>query len=129
MTPDLLEYVKFAEGSTNQKFPLRVSMMTADHANFWDEHVQPTIDTYHTARADQSWEWPVIRRYVTLLGSALRQEPVALSLDIERSGGALMPCALFVGVQNYPFPREPRVNSCFVWFMTAAPAEVLPSLL
>ena len=103
--------------------------MTKDHAEYWDEHVQPRIDRDHPERADQAWDWPVIWRFIRWLGKGLRQEPMTLTLDVELSDGRLIPCGMFAGMLSYPFPVRPDAKSCFVWFMTAAPPEVLPKLL
>ncbi|MEA2571929.1 MAG: hypothetical protein QOI24_3930 [Acidobacteriota bacterium] len=126
---DDVQFVAHADSKGGRNFPLRVSVMSQDHAEFWDEHVQPAIDSGDAARADRDWDWPSLWRLLRWLGAGLRQEPVLLTLDVELANGDLIPCAMFAGVRNYRFPNAPHMKSCFVWYMTAAPASVLPGLL
>jgi hypothetical protein len=121
-------FVRWAESKNGHKTNLRILNTSADDVNFWDENVQPTIDQTPD-RADRRWNWPFILRWVKGVGRGLRQQPLVLTLAAEVAGGDGVPVGLLAVVRKYPFPAKPGVDSVFVWFMTAAPAESLPGLL
>ena len=121
-------FVRWAESANKDRTPLRLLRTTSDDVNYWDEHVQPEVARMR-GRADRYWNWPFLLWWVNRVGRSLWQQPLVLTLSADLGGSRGVPVGFVAVMQKYPFPRRKRDDSVFVWFMTAAPKELLPQLL
>ncbi len=106
------------ETHDRSRLPVRVSSMTQQHADYWDEHVQSRIwkSQENRPRADAGWRWPLIY-YLTRLGNKNRGFVVGIEArDI------FQPCVMLLAVEGYPSPIAGQ-DSVFVWWLSPAPTD------
>ncbi|HKT88446.1 MAG TPA: hypothetical protein VJQ59_08420 [Candidatus Sulfotelmatobacter sp.] len=113
--------------SRAKKIPvdIRVTDMKAADALWWDARLGP----YHAqlaTRADRWWSWSALLPMAHLVQLAQRRFCRALVTWVRADNGQFVRAGMSILIQHYPYLdfRTPD-DSHFMWFMSAAEADVL----
>jgi hypothetical protein len=112
---------------SQQFLPARVVNATAAHADWWFKNVQRFI-FQDESRPDRNWDWrsliagksPFIR-----LAQWIGQQPQAFCITVSDSDGNEIPIAMLLLVKNYVYLPDTKQGASFIWFLAAAPEQVL----
>lgn len=108
--------------------PLRFSIMMKNHADFWDDHIQPAIKALPD-RADRHWHWPTLRWLMPLIEHSRQRRCRALVALLLSDEGFPVPNAMLLMIERYPsVDPDASTKSVFVWYLTAAPTDRLEAL-
>jgi hypothetical protein len=110
--------------------PIKVVLMTLDHAVYWDRVIQPRIRATG-GRADRLWLWTFFRTVLVLAQQVQGRRAIGLVTMLRADNGSAVPAAMTLLIDPYfDLGSSPSrsVNSTFVWFLASAPSEVLGEL-
>ena len=99
--------------------------MTARDARWWDTRLGPKHASI-AARADRFWSWSVLLPMCHLVQRAKRRYCRPLVIWARTDEGRFLRSGMSILIEDYPYldVRHPG-ESNFVWFMSAADAQVL----
>lgn len=119
-----MDFVSFAKGKvTKAAVPIKVVPMTADYVAFWHQSIQPFINKSTEPRADRHWRWSLLYQITRLMPRYSGYCVVAQGLD-----GVSVPVGMLVVIGDYPWLRNRRHKSSFLWFLAAAPDSAMKAL-
>jgi hypothetical protein len=108
---------------------IKVALMSHQDARWWDDNIQPTIDSSATPRADRNWKWGILRLWFPIIQFAQLRRCIALTTKVANTENQAVPAAMHLFVEDYPSvvsaPKQDNIE--FIWFMSAAPSSALLS--
>lgn len=107
--------------------PLRIGPITKAHLTWWDQHVQPRINTLPN-RADRGWRWNRIRMLCHSAGLAQQVRDFAITTSSLDDSPSIV-LGFVVVATKYPFLANPRESSVFLWHCSTIPPQVLSEYL
>lgn len=120
--------VAFVKSAPHKKntgcMPIKIEEASTDVLEYWHRNIQKPFINNDFNRADRGWNWPRIDRNFGAIGWALHQEPRCYMVVKEMPAG-LLPLALVFQAEKYPALQDNFKESCFLWFMAAAPEAFL----
>lgn len=118
---------------------VEIVSMTAKHAKWWHQKVQPIIDnSYRNStggdlnkkiRADRGWNWTRYLRYVTLHnighpGTWIGAHAIGLTMEAINRRGERIPVGMLTFVPSYLCNSDHLGRKTYLWFVSSAPKEV-----
>jgi len=122
-------FVRFApsKGDKHRLVDIRVTDMTASDALWWDTRLGPKHARI-TTRADRLWSWSVLLPMCHLVQLAKRRFCRPLVIWARVDSGRFLRSGMSILIEEYPYlDIDYPGSSHFVWFISAADAEVLSS--
>lgn len=99
--------------------------MVANDAAWWDARFGPKHARLRS-RADRFWTWSVLLPMCHLIQLAKRRHCRALVIWARNDAGRFLRVGMSIIIEGYPFlDVTRRVDSNFVWFISAADAKLL----
>lgn len=99
--------------------------MTARDALWWDARLGPKHASI-AARADRLWSWSVLLPMCHLVQRAKRRYCRSLVIWARTDAGRFLRVGMSIVIEDYPYlDVRHSGDSNFVWFMSAADAQVL----
>jgi hypothetical protein len=109
----------------HRRVDIRVTDMTARDALWWDARLGPKHASM-TARADRFWSWSVLLPMCHLVQRAKRRYCRPLVIWARTDAGRFLRAGMCIVIEDYPYLDSRRPGqSNFIWFMSAADAQML----
>jgi hypothetical protein len=110
-----------------RRVDIRVTDMAASDALWWDRRLGPRHASM-AARADRFWAWSVLLPLCHLVQRAKRRYCRPLVMWARTDSGRFLRVGMLIVIEAYPYlDIDHPAESNFVWFMSAADANVLIS--
>ena len=141
------KFVREIETKGGRRLPVLISEAGAEGARYWHQRVQPHIinaesrqgngendaeaqsnthgNTQGNNRLDRHWNWPGLYQWTMLLERLNKRRVVLLQMNVELADGDAFPVGQVLLSDGYPFIRNPRKPSVFLWFLAGAPRGAL----
>ena len=133
------QFVREIETKGGRRIPVLVSEAGAEGARYWHQRVQPHIingesrqgkgenegDAQGYNRLDRHWNWPGLYQWTMLLERLNKRRVVLLQMNVKLADGNAFPVGQVLLSDGYPFIRNPRKPSVFLWFLAGAPQGAL----
>jgi hypothetical protein len=104
---------------------VRVTNMAAADAAWWDVRLGPKHASM-ASRADRFWSWSVLLPMCHLVQLAKRRHCRPLVTWARTDDGRFLRVGMSIFIESYPYLDATRaVDSCFVWFISAADPATL----
>lgn len=106
---------------------VRVVEASEPFLSYWAKHIQAAI-SQDRSRPDRNWDWPSLaskRTAASRLATLLGQSQKTYCIVAQDNEGGAFPIGMLHLVEKYRWVLDGSVSSAFIWYLAAAPKDMI----